>query len=102
MNMSVSPVSGSARWMRVLGTIAWHVTMLIVAAVVLIPIIMVFLGSFKTVPEFFSTPYGLPEAFDPFNYVKAWDEANLQRARAIIDGFPANRSRIQPTARAPE
>lgn len=29
-------------------------------------------------------------------------EANLQRARAIIDGFPANRSRIQPTARAPE
>jgi raffinose/stachyose/melibiose transport system permease protein len=66
--------------MRVLGNIAWHITMLIVSAVVLIPIIMVFLGSFKTVPEFFSTPYGLPEAFDPFNYVKAWDEANLQRA----------------------
>src|SRR5919107_2687021 len=80
MNTSVSPVSGSARWVRLLGTVAWHVTMLIVAAVVLIPIVMVFLGSFKTVPEFFSTPYGLPQAFDPFNYVKAWDEANLQRA----------------------
>ena len=80
MNMSVSPVSGSARWTRVLGTLAWHVTMLIVSAIVLIPIIMVLLGSFKTVPEFFSTPYGLPKAFDPFNYVKAWDEANLQRA----------------------
>ena len=80
MNMSVSPVSGSAKWIRVLGTLAWHVTMLVVSAIVLIPIIMVFLGSFKTVPEFFSTPYGLPQAFDPFNYVKAWDEANLQRA----------------------
>ena len=80
MNMSVSPVSGSAKWVRVLGNLAWHVTMLVVSAVVLIPIIMVFLGSFKTVPEFFSTPYGLPESFDPFNYVKAWDEANLQRA----------------------
>ena len=48
--------------MRVLGSIGWHVTMLVVSAIVLIPIIMVFLGSFKTVPEFFSTPYGLPEA----------------------------------------
>lgn len=80
MNMSVSPVSGRARWTRVLGTLAWHITMLIVSAVVLIPIAMVFLGSFKTVPEFFGTPYGLPEAFDPFNYIKAWDEANLHRA----------------------
>lgn len=60
--------------------IAWHGVMLIVCAIVLIPIVMVFLGSFKTVPEFFDRPYGLPEAFDPFNYVKAWDEANLQRA----------------------
>jgi raffinose/stachyose/melibiose transport system permease protein len=80
MNMSVSPVSGNAKWVRLLGTVAWHVTMLVVSAIVMIPIIMVFLGSFKTVPEFFSTPYGLPKAFDPFNYIKAWDEANLQRA----------------------
>jgi raffinose/stachyose/melibiose transport system permease protein len=80
MNTSISPVSGSAKWVRILGTVSWHVTMLIVSAIVLVPIIMVFLGSFKTVPEFFSKPYGLPNAFDPFNYVKAWEEANLQRA----------------------
>ena len=54
--------------------------MLIVCAIVLIPIVMVVLGSFKTVPEFFDRPYGLPESFDFFNYRKAWDEANLQRA----------------------
>jgi raffinose/stachyose/melibiose transport system permease protein len=54
--------------------------MLIVCAFVLIPIIMVVLGSFKTVPEFFDKPYGLPKSFDFFNYRKAWDEANLQRA----------------------
>lgn len=80
MSTTVAPVSGRALWTRWAGMLAWHATMLVVSAVVLIPIIMVVLGSFKSVPEFFDTPYGLPLAFDPFNYVKAWDEANLQRA----------------------
>lgn len=52
--------------------------MLIVCAFVLIPIVMVVLGSFKTVDQFFDRPYGLPESFDFFNYRKAWDEANIQ------------------------
>jgi raffinose/stachyose/melibiose transport system permease protein len=63
-----------------LGAIGWHAIMLLVSAFVLIPIVMVLLGSFKTVPEFFTSPYGLPEQFDFFNYRKAWDEANLQTA----------------------
>ncbi len=54
--------------------------MIAVSLVVLIPIILVIFGSFKTVNEFFATPYGLPEQFDFFNYRKAWDTANLQRA----------------------
>ena len=78
--MSRTTVSGNRNWKRVVLGIAWHAVMLLTCAVVLIPIVMVFLGSFKTVPEFFDTPYGLPEAFDPFNYIKAWEEANLQRA----------------------
>lgn len=65
---------------KMLGAVAWHAVMIGVSAVVLIPIVLVLLGSFKTVPEFFDTPYGLPEAWDPFNYFKAWNEANLQRA----------------------
>lgn len=80
--MTAAKASVSSR--RHLGKIAretaWHAVMLVVCAIVLIPIVMVVLGSFKTVPEFFDTPYGMPEAFDPFNYIKAWEEANLQRA----------------------
>lgn len=60
------------------GEVVWHGVMLIVCAFVLIPIVMVILGSFKTVAEFFSNPYGLPENWDFFNYTRAWDKANIQ------------------------
>jgi len=60
--------------------ILWYLVMLAASAVVLIPIVLVIFGSFKTVPEFFSTPYGPPLEFDPFNYQRGWEEANLQRA----------------------
>ncbi len=63
---------------RIIGPIAWHGVMLLVCAFVLIPIVLVMLGSFKSVAEFFSNPYGLPESWDFFNYRKAWDEANIQ------------------------
>jgi raffinose/stachyose/melibiose transport system permease protein len=62
---------------RVLGGALWHGVMILVCAVVLIPIAMVVLGSFKSVNEFFATPYGLPESFAPDNYRRAWEEANL-------------------------
>ena len=71
---SIGPKRAAA---RLLGAAAWHGVMLLVCAVVLVPIVMVVLGSFKTVNEFFATPYGLPEAFDPENYRRAWEEANL-------------------------
>ena len=70
-------------WRRVrkpVSTIAWYGVMIAVSLVVLIPIVLVIFGSFKTVPEFFSTPYGLPKTFDFFNYQKAWDKADLQHA----------------------
>jgi len=54
--------------------------MLIACAFVLAPIVMVVLGSFKTVNEFFARPYGLPESLDFQNYVKAWSEAKIQVA----------------------
>jgi raffinose/stachyose/melibiose transport system permease protein len=52
--------------------------MLLVCAFVLIPIVMVVLGSFKTVDQFFDKPYSLPKSFDFFNYRKAWHEASIQ------------------------
>src|SRR5215213_4771501 len=51
--------------------------MLVACAFVLVPIVMVVLGSFKTVNEFFASPYGLPESFGLHNYQKAFTEANL-------------------------
>ena len=68
------------RGRRIAGAVAWHGVLLVVCAIVLIPIVMVVLGSFKSVDEFFATPYALPRSLDLQNYRKAWDEANLQIA----------------------
>ncbi len=72
-----------------MSTIAWYAVMIVVSLIVLIPIILVILGSFKTVNEFFSTPYGLPKAWDFFNYKKAWNTADLQHAalNSLISTF---------------
>jgi raffinose/stachyose/melibiose transport system permease protein len=85
MSTLVAGYDGSRRrWRKRLekigGAIAWHGVMLVVCAFVLIPIVMVVLGSFKSVDQFFDKPYGLPDSFDFFNYRKAWDEADLQTA----------------------
>lgn len=72
------------RWQKkagqIAGAFAWHAVLIAVCGTVLIPIIIVFFGSFKTIPEFFSDPYGLPLSWGIDNYRQAWDEANLQIA----------------------
>ncbi|HET7093386.1 MAG TPA: hypothetical protein VFI22_07910, partial [Thermomicrobiales bacterium] len=79
-----APAAARAAWAkrgrRLAGAIVWHGVLIVVCAVVLIPIVMVVLGSFKSVDEFFATPYALPRSFDLDNYRKAWNEANLQIA----------------------
>jgi raffinose/stachyose/melibiose transport system permease protein len=65
------------RALKIGGEVLWHSTMIVVCLIVLIPIMLVILGSFKSVPEFFQNPYGWPESFDLKNYKKAWDEANI-------------------------
>src|SRR5215207_3735509 len=62
---------------RVGGAAVWHGVLILACAFVLIPIVMVVLGSFKSVNEFFASPYGLPESFGLHNYQKAFSEANL-------------------------
>jgi ABC-type glycerol-3-phosphate transport system permease component len=59
---------------------AWHAVMIATCAFVLVPIVIVFFGSFKTIPEFFSNPYGLPDTWMLTNYRDAWNDANLQSA----------------------
>jgi ABC-type glycerol-3-phosphate transport system permease component len=65
---------------RITGVVAWHGVLIMACAFVLVPIVMVVLGSFKTVNEFFASPYGLPESFGLHNYQKAFTEANLPAA----------------------
>jgi raffinose/stachyose/melibiose transport system permease protein len=77
VNSSSSRPSGFKTLRRVGGAAVWHGTMIAACAFVLVPIVMVVLGSFKTVNEFFASPYGLPESFGLHNYQKAFAEANL-------------------------
>src|SRR6188768_2207041 len=78
---AIAPAPSRPNWQRTLrrigGAVAWHAVMIVACAFVLIPIVMVVLGSFKTVNEFFASPYSLPESFGLHNYEKAFAEANL-------------------------
>ncbi|MBX3071053.1 MAG: carbohydrate ABC transporter permease [Thermomicrobiales bacterium] len=68
------------RLSRLASEVAWHGALILACAFVLLPIIIVFFGSFKTIPEFFAAPYGLPKQWDLTNYRQAWADANLQTA----------------------
>ncbi len=75
-----SPTAGHRRRKQAvrIGTeVLWHLTMITICIIILIPIFLVILGSFKSVPEFFQKPYGWPESFNFDNYRKAWEEANI-------------------------
>ncbi len=75
-------MTSTLHFRKVLGTLAWHAILIVVSLLVLIPIVFLVLGSFKTVQQFFASPYGLPESWTPTNYVRAWQEA------AISTTFP--------------
>jgi raffinose/stachyose/melibiose transport system permease protein len=45
--------------------------------VTLIPIVFLYLNTFKSLSEFFASPYGLPSVWRFDNYAKAWTEANV-------------------------
>ena len=49
----------------------------LVSLVVIVPIAYMVLASFKTVPEFFGNPYGLPDSWAWDNYTRAWRDAHI-------------------------
>jgi len=49
-----------------------HVVMGIWALVVILPMLWTLIGSFKTTKEIFSSPFGLPAAWNLDNYISAW------------------------------
>jgi raffinose/stachyose/melibiose transport system permease protein len=70
--------------------VAWigsHGVLILVCALVIAPIYFLVLGSFKSVEEFFSAPFGLPQHFSLDNYRRAWTEASISttiRNSAIV------------------
>lgn len=57
---------------------SFRTSVLVIASLwVLTPILFMIIASFKSVPEFFINPFGLPEDWKIENYSRAWTEADL-------------------------
>lgn len=54
-----------------------HALLIFVSIIILVPIGYTIIASFKSVPEFFSNPFGLPQNWQWQNYVQAWTEAKI-------------------------
>lgn len=54
-----------------------HLLLASASAFVLVPIVYMVLASFKSVPDFFTNPYGLPSKWMWENYTRAWNEAKI-------------------------
>lgn len=59
---------------------ARHAVLITACLASVIPIVFLYLNSFKSVEEFFRDPYGLPRVWRGENYGQAWDEANVAAA----------------------
>jgi raffinose/stachyose/melibiose transport system permease protein len=70
--------------------VAWfgaHSILILACVLVIAPIYFLVLGSFKSVEEFFSAPFGLPQHVSLDNYRRAWTEASISttvRNSAIV------------------
>lgn len=60
-----------------LSRVGRHLLLTGACALVLGPIVYLVLASFKSIPDFFDRPYGLPQHWEWQNYVRAWNEANV-------------------------
>jgi raffinose/stachyose/melibiose transport system permease protein len=65
------------RYSRRIAAVARHFLLMGASVFVLIPIFYMVLASFKSVPDFFGNPYGLPSNWMWENYTRAWKEANI-------------------------
>lgn len=80
--MSTAPSSPrrrrrSTKTSRLVVAILRQAVLVLASAIVLVPIIYMCFASFKTVPDFFGNPYGLPTEWAWTNYTRAWEEAHV-------------------------
>jgi raffinose/stachyose/melibiose transport system permease protein len=69
--------TGHNRRKRQLASAARSALLALVSLIVLLPIGYMALASFKTVPDFFGNPYGLPTEWAWTNYTRAWRDAHV-------------------------
>src|SRR5690606_142826 len=65
--------AGGNRWRRV----GVYLVLALLAAVFLYPVVLMFLTAFKTTPEIFRNPFGLPEEWSTRGFSTVWDRANF-------------------------
>ena len=54
-----------------------HAALTVICVLVVAPCVFLLFGSFKSVAEFFTNPFGLPQHFGFSNYTQAWSEATV-------------------------
>ena len=60
------------------------------ALLIIVPLLVVLLGSFKTTKQLFASPFGLPKSLSPHNYSTVLGNADMGRAlinSSIVTGF---------------
>ena len=66
-----------ARRRRIIRKTASYTILILFAVIYVAPLLMLVFASFKTLPEFFQDPTGLPEGVEHENYTEAWGLANF-------------------------
>jgi raffinose/stachyose/melibiose transport system permease protein len=69
----------SAKRRTLLTNVGSYVILAVVAVAFIGPLLMLVFTSFKTLPEFFRNPTGIPESFGFDNFVEAWSLASFPR-----------------------
>jgi len=67
-----------ARRRRIIRKTASYTILILFAAIYVLPLLMLVFASFKTLPQFFADPTGIPEGLEWNNYSEAWSLANFQ------------------------
>lgn len=68
--------SGPARLVEQIGWFAAQTMLWVFMAMVVFPMIWTIFSSFKTSPEIFNDPWGIPDVFQFQNYLNAWTKMN--------------------------
>ncbi|ATP41896.1 sugar ABC transporter permease [Solibacillus sp. R5-41] len=71
--------------MKAFSQIIVRIPLLLWAMIVILPLVWMFMGAFKTNAEIFSSPWALPQSFNFSNFERAWNDFNI--GRAFLNSF---------------